>query len=180
MKTRLKLSTILLALATAGCLNEVNACGNVLKTGPTSPEPVITPTPASTPTPAPSSSPAAPPIVLTQVNGYGPQSCPTGVSPSCEDGTTCRTLRNGCSRAYTCSAYTASGQDAAAVIPNRAPSRFDAVTGVGTVVTVARDTVNPLWNIQVRATAIGTARLECTVGGVSTNPSDPFVITVVP
>lgn len=160
---------------TVGCFSE-----NCNITQSQLPIPIPSASPSPSPSPSPSTSPGANQIRSVQINGFGEQSCPAGVVPSCTDGATCRTLRLRCSRAFTCSAFTATGQDAGSVIPGLAPTLFDAVTGKGTVVQIDRDQVNPLWNLHATGLSVGSARLECTVGGVSTDPGAPFILTVVP
>lgn len=177
MRTKLSFAVLAVVLLTVGCFNQ-NACFTQTQ-GPT-PVPTATPSPTPTPSPSASPSPGANVIRTVEVNGFGEQGCPAGVTPSCTDGSSCRTLRLRCQRAYTCTSRTASGQDGAAVIPGLQPSLFDAVTGKGTVTTIERDPNNPGWNLFATATAVGSFRLECTVQGVSTDPAQPFVITVVP
>src|SRR5262245_64944666 len=99
MKSKLSLAVLAAALS-VGCFNS-NSCINQTQ-GPTQ-LPTATPSPEASPTPRPSATPDAR-IVTVEPNGFGEQSCPSGLTPSCADGTSCRTLRLGCSRHYTCTA----------------------------------------------------------------------------
>jgi hypothetical protein len=174
MKFKL-VSIVAAAILAAGCFNS-NSCINQTQ-GPT---PLPTATPSPTPSPSASPTPGTSTIRTVEANGFGEQSCPAGVTPSCTDGSICRTLKLGCSRAYTCTAYTADGRDAGGVIPGLTPSFFDAITGKGNVATITRDSVNPAWNLVAKAVGPGSFQLQCTVGGVSIDPASPFVITIVP
>lgn len=170
MKSKVALVVLAAALA-GGCFSQ-NACFNQNQTGPT-------PLPSASPSPSPSPSPTASPRVATRsvdVNQFG-ETCPPGVTPSCtSDPVFCRTVRQGCTKALTCTAILEDGRDAGTVYPAVGPSSFTAVTGEGTIVRTTPSIVEPRFNRDALALAVGSASFVCTYDGKT---SAAFVLTVV-
>jgi hypothetical protein len=113
------------------------------------------------PSPTPGAGGSGGPVVAVNVNAYGGQECPATIAPS----TAQRTVRAGCTQAFTCNPLDAHGAvilDTAVAGP--APEFFGPRSDASGVAVVGQ-TGNP-YNLRVTGVAPGSVFLECDVKGI--------------